>query len=491
MNIINSDILIINKNKNIILKNINKYDKFDFKLNNNDLITKAFDFFENNKCLSIYTKEIFWLFIKETILPSFFKCINNNISFKDNIITFNDKKYLSINDSFIDIDYNLFIDFKTIINEYLNCSHKKNINIIWTKYNIDNIKYNMTYIPNKIKYKIKYIHYKKDYIIDEKINPSLIHINYENFTKIKENIKSDIFRISFEQLYYYTEKKKYIEYFNDFNKIFYFTLKNIQKYGCITIALFCFLHENYLNYICYILTYFQKIIISSHNYSLTNYMSIYPSIQLNAINYNGKKIKKFNPKYNYNDNNSIKIKEELNIYINRIVDKFITDYINNKDIYKTSLEEIFLNNINNIKIYLLKLNIKQNLLLNKYFKKYDNNLLFDLNFFIKICINYNILNIYYLEYTEYVDYLINIMKPQYEKDFKYLKYEKKEKILNNDLLYLNTNDISLNSKILSKFNNIIIKSSLANFFEDFYIKDKNENYYFLNKNEFIGNYKSK
>jgi hypothetical protein len=83
------------------------------------------------------------------------------------------------------------------------------------------------------------------------------------------------------------------------------------------------------------------------------------------------------------------------------------------------------------------------------------------------------------------------MKPQYEKDFKYLKYEKNSKILDNSLLYLNT-DKKFNFKILLKFDNIIIKKEYAKFFDNFYIKDEdeNENYYFLNKNEFsVKNYK--
>jgi hypothetical protein len=148
-----------------------------------------------------------------------------------------------------------------------------------------------------------------------------------------------------------------------------------------------------------------------------------------------------------------------------------------------SLDQIFLNNINNIKLYLLKNNIKTNLLINDYFNKFDTKLLFDLNFFIKICVQNDILNIYYVEHTEYTEYLINIMKPQYEKNFKYIKYEKNKKILKNSLLYLNIYK-KINFKILLKFDNIIIKKEYANFFEDFYIKDKNENYYFLKKNEF-------
>jgi hypothetical protein len=81
------------------------------------------------------------------------------------------------------------------------------------------------------------------------------------------------------------------------------------------------------------------------------------------------------------------------------------------------------------------------------------------------------------------------MISQYEKKFKYLKYDKNTKILDNSLLYLNTNE-KFDFKILLKFNNIIIKKIYANFFENFYIKDENENYYFLNKNNFlVKNYK--
>ena len=453
MNIINKDSLTINNIKNIKLKNIIKNKKYIFKLNNNDLIIKAFNFYENNNCIDIINKEIYWLFIKNILLLKKISCIyNDNINFKDNIITFNNKnKYLSIHDCFIDINNYNFIEFNNVVKEYFLYSSKKNI-VINTTTQIDNINptlYEIKYMPNNIKYKINLIKYN-DLKINQKIYPSRINTNFKNFINIKKNIKCDIFKISFENLYKYIKDKKYIDYFNDFNKVFYFAVKNLNKHGCITIPSFCFFHENYFNYICYILTYFKKIIISSHNNILSHYMSIYPIIELHVFNYNGKKIKKFNPKYNYNDNNSIKIKEALNIYINHVTNKFITEYINNKDINKTSLEEIFLNNINNIKLYLLKCNIKQNLLLNKYFKKYDNNLLFDLNFFIKICIEYNIINIYYLEYTEYVEYLVNIMKPQYEKDFKYLKYEKKNKISNNDLLYLNTNE-PFDLKILSNW----------------------------------------
>jgi hypothetical protein len=488
---------IINKN-NIKLKNTNNNEKYNIKIHKIDLINKAFDLLENKDYIYTINSVVLWLGINYLdtmkILINYMKIFN--IKIKDNFIIFEDKyKYLSINEHFINDDLYIIVE-KFIIDEYLKYANNKNIIILKTKRdiktsNIGKFTIFSKFINDDIKYKVKYITYNTKNNI--RILPSIIH--FDKLNNIKENINFDVGIFNNKILYSYIKNKKYISYFNDLNKIFYISMKNINKNGCFYISSMPFLHKNYYNFICHILNYFEKVIIMGTNITNTNYLSSFPGMDIYAINYNGKKFKKFDSKYNYNDNNSIKIKKEVYNYFLTIINKFINEYLNNKTfknikyIKDIDAKEMFLNNINNIKLYCLKYNIKTNILLNEYFKQYDNNLLFDLNYFIKICVQNNILNIYYLEHTEYTEYLVNLMIPQYEKKFKYLKYDKNTKILDNSLLYLNT-DEKFYFKILLKFDNIIIKKIYANFFEDFYIKDENENYYFLNKNEFsVKNYK--
>jgi hypothetical protein len=504
MDIISTDRLIITNKNNIKLKNIREKDKYNIKINNINLINKAFNLFNNAIYAYIINSPSIWMGISYTTslmdVPKYFNELN--IKIKDNIITFYDKyKYLLINDNFA--NNNLYIKGKKItFDEYLKYTNKKNINITIVKHNLEKTKKsNFTNISKSIngnvKYKLKYITY--DTVNKKKILPSVIYSNINKLNDIKENINFDIGFFFYKKQYLYNKNKKYIYYFNNLNKVFYSSMKYINKNGCLQLTSIAFLHNNYYNFICYILNYFEKIILISHNTSNIQYLSSYPAIEIIAINYNGKKIRKFNSKYNYNDSNSIKIKKEVYNYFLIMINKFINEYLNSEYLNNEYLNnekikniknfkdidpiKMFLNNINNIKLYCLKYNIKTNLLLNEYFKQYDNNLLFDLNYFIKICIQNNILNIYYLENTEYTEYLVDIMKPQYEKDFKYLKYEKNTKIMKNSLLYLNTNK-TFDINILLNFDNILIKKECANFFDNFYIKDENENYYFLNKNEF-------
>jgi hypothetical protein len=487
----NNEIEIINNN-NINLKYINTRKNIKYNLYNIKLYYESSNFLNHNRIIRKKNLPIFWLNLNydEKIKKGFQKIINDeNIIFCNNIINIKNKLYLSINDAFINSYINYDID-DIIFNDYFNkiLENRKNIIILKSKKYTSLINNNFLKFKNiihkKVTYKILYLLYNNNNsknIISTKKLPSLLYSNLNNLNNIKENIKFDIGIFNFSKLWKFNKNKKEIDYFNNFYKICTFSLKNIKKNGCLNISTFNCFHKNYLNYICYFSQYFKKIIIIDRNNIIKT--TFFTNINIIAINYNGKKIKKFNSKYNYNDNNSLKIKETFINFIQNNVNQIINDYLNIKNTINMSLEQIFFNNINNIKLYLLKNNIKMNLLINEYFSKFDTDLLFDLNFFIKICVQNDILNIYYLEHTEYTEYLINIMKPQYEKDFKYIKYEKNKKIFKNSLLYLNTNE-KYNFKILLKFDNIIIKKEYANFFEDFYIKDKNENYYFLNKNEF-------
>jgi hypothetical protein len=490
MNIINKyngfEILI--NNKSIKLYNKNK-DKIRYKLYNLELYYKAINWLIKNDKFFRINLSIFWIKRYSFEIISYIKAIKDYndklVVINDNIININGKQFLSIDDNFSKKNRNFIYTSDIILNDIFNNHiNKKHITILLNnkyKNNVININRQVIKFKKDKIYKIQYITYSTLNKIEHKILPSSIHININNINKIKLKNKFDIALFHFKK---YNKKAELLSktYFKDFYKLSQFCLENINKNGCVILPTHECFHKNYLNYICYLSQYFKKIMILSYNNDIIK-LTYWNNVYIVGINFNGKKINKFDSKYNYNDENSLKIKEEFINFVQNNINQIINDYLNIKDTINMSLEEIFLNNINNIKLYLIKNNMKTNLLINDYFNKFNTKLLFDLNFFIKICIQYDILNIYYLENTEYTEYLVNIMIPQYEKDFKYIKYEKNLKILKNNLLYLNTDD-KIDFKILLKFDNIIIKKEYANFFEDFYIKDKNENYYFLKKNEF-------
>jgi len=501
----------------IIKKNILNIKENNYKIFNLNKYYECLNYIEKNKLYyklglpNLYIESISKL---EEYPKGLSRILNEyNIKLYNNIIKFNNIKHLSFIDNNIKNKYN--INSKDILFKYIieskkeknNKKNKKNENTILHTVTIKNIDENFSH--NKLKRVRKYSNvlkkilkkYKQFYIgtyEDKKTNfkvlPSMFKSNINNLDKIK-NIKYDIAWFHFKKLYYLGKKNenknnKNLLLFKNFKKVSLFALKNINKNGSFIISTYECFHKYFLNYICYLSQYFEKIIIMNENnimFTKTFRLNIFVC----CINYNGKKILNFDIKKKYNNNYSILIKNKFHQFIQNNVNNLINNYSYIKKYIGKEPEEIYLDNLNNFKLFLYKNGYKENILLDSYFSKYNKDLLFDLDFYIASCmkccikdsIKENILNIYYLEYNEYMEYLTEKMKLQYGEKFKYIKYDTDKKILKNSILFINF-DWKVDMNIIKKFDFVFIPKKITNFFNYFKIKEQNKNFYLLVKNDY-------
>ncbi|WGH24777.1 MAG: PD-(D/E)XK nuclease family protein [Candidatus Shikimatogenerans bostrichidophilus] len=465
----------INKKKKYIFILPNKYYKsilkkiyINYSKKKIGIIPKIFftkeEFIENISNLKITNNFIYFINIFIKLLLKFKKKIDNyDIIFFFQLL--NDLKIINSN----------LINLKYIIKNYLNYYKISK----WYPNKRYNIKYNIKryfflyknfnksiYIKKKVTYELALkIAYKKINIYLKNINYKIIFIGKIFVNKIEIKIKKKL--KNFSKFYYnkekFNNKKIIIKTNNNINK-YLFINNQIKKKKNITII---FTNNKIDNKF---LNFFKKRDILKINFNLHFY---YNDLSIHSFFNNFLKLLKYKfLKIEYNlfidfiNNKNIRffLNEEHIIKINKILNnKILNKYIKfNIKYFKNSIIYKLLNNINNIKKFLLYFKIiikillkknKINIINNIYLKKINKLI----NFLLKINNYINLNNIYtifnkYINYNDSIIFYYNNLKSNIE--IVNIEFLYKENIINNNnYCYL----------ILNKKYNLFKKSNFNNF----------------------------
>jgi len=518
---------IKNQNK-LKYKRIIKYKNITNKIN--QTFDKALEFInksDNIKYALLY-KEAYWLFTKKenTAIGEIEIYYDNSIdkSINKSYIRINDIKYpILINFHYFEKEYNLnrsnILFMQYIWNErfkelkydkikqninYLSCQSNYGYSIAFNKsmkevLNIKNIfNYNLVYKDTKKKYDIKYL-------------PYTIYSNFNNFDKLDlRGVKFDlgilnIIKYQMDKMNINNKKMEKI-YLKRLCQLLNFILKHSNKNASYLICCIRFNPRNtrFENIICKLSLYFKEIILHKEPTD-TSVSELNFCIYLKRFKDNNTKINEINflDKEEYNCINSIDIKKNINIFM----DKLIIEYINFYNYLKSFKFKEFNFHLfkNKIIDYMIKYNFSINIYMNRIIKEEQICNYEDMSVFIDYIKKFNIKRIVekdmIINNFLYITYLYNqqnnklihynIINPRIDKN-KYMNiisdFYLEESVQKFKIDYsksIKKNDLIIYNKDYNKENNveyiIVPINTELDFINDYYIWTRSKNYLFLIK----------
>ncbi len=287
-----------------------------------------------------------------------------------------------------------------------------------------------------------------------------------------------------------------------------FLLNHSNKNACYLLYYYEGFSVEFINYLCYLSQYFDKIRI----FKKIHDQSVYLNLWINLLGYNGKKVKEYNSKNNY-----IKNYQEL-LYKFKIFNEsnqnfYINFYYNIKK-EKPKIEDFsFESLIPKIILFIENNKFPLNPVYNSKLQEYSDLTLNDMNKFVSVYYNYSIFDSYTelnIKKNNWIllsillgkqnDRIMNYYllgsnnKLELEKDYglednlyilNSLNFiPNKTNIINKNTFLIITDNIDTKTlyKYIKKAKIIMIKKDKNLPFEDYKIIDKSENYYYLMKN---------